>query len=92
MVKGKSGLIVEVVEQPGIGYHGQFFFDMLETMLKRLAYGLAAEVAPHKVTALAVTPGFMRTEATLEGFGVNRSELARRPRSSQGEELRLGGI
>jgi NAD(P)-dependent dehydrogenase (short-subunit alcohol dehydrogenase family) len=73
MVKGKSGLIVEVVEQPGIGYHGQFFFDMMETMLKRLAYGLAAELAPHQVTALAVTPGFMRTEAILEGFGVTEA-------------------
>jgi hypothetical protein len=31
MVKRKSGLIVEVVEQPGIGYHGQFFFDQMET-------------------------------------------------------------
>jgi len=28
MMKRKSGLIVEVVEQPGIGYHGQFFFDL----------------------------------------------------------------
>ena len=70
MVKQKSGLIVEVVEQPGIGYHGTLFFDLMETALKRFAYGLAVELAPHKVTALAVTPGFMRTEAILEGFGV----------------------
>lgn len=70
MVKQKSGLIVEVVEQPGIGYHGTFFFDLMETALKRFAYGLAVELAPHKVAALAVTPGFMRTEAILEGFGV----------------------
>ena len=70
MLKHKAGLIVEVVEQPGIGYHGQFFFDLMETSLKRLAYGLAVELAPKQVTALAVTPGFMRTEAILEGFGV----------------------
>lgn len=73
MVKRKSGLIVEVVEQPGIGYHGQFFFDQMETALKRIAYGLAVELAPHKVTSLAVTPGFMRTEAILEGFGVTEA-------------------
>ena len=71
MLKHKTGLIVEVVEQPGIGYHGQFFFDLMETSLKRLAYGLAVELAPKQVTALAVTPGFMRTEAILEGFGVS---------------------
>jgi NAD(P)-dependent dehydrogenase (short-subunit alcohol dehydrogenase family) len=73
MVERKSGLIVEVVEQPGIRYHGQFFFDQMETALKRIAYGLAVELAPHGVTALAVTPGFMRTEAILEGFGVTEA-------------------
>jgi NAD(P)-dependent dehydrogenase (short-subunit alcohol dehydrogenase family) len=73
MVKRKSGLIVEVVEQPGIQYHGQFFFDLMEASLKRIAYGLAVELAPHGVTALAVTPGFMRTEAILEGFGVTEA-------------------
>lgn len=73
MAKQKSGLIVEVVEQPGIQYHGQFFFDLMEASLKRIAYGLAVELAPHKATALAVTPGFMRTEAILEGFGVTEA-------------------
>ncbi len=68
MVERKSGLIVEIVEQDGLGYHGQFFFDLFEVCLKRLAYGLAEELAPHGVTALAITPGFMRTEAIMEGF------------------------
>ena len=69
MMKGKRGLVVEVVEQHSLGHHGQFFFDMFETALKRLAYALAVELAPHGVSALAITPGFMRTEAILEGFG-----------------------
>jgi len=73
MAKQKSGLIVEVVEQPGIQYHGTFFFDLMEASLKRMAYGLAVELAPHRATALAVTPGFMRTEAILEGFGVTEA-------------------
>jgi NAD(P)-dependent dehydrogenase (short-subunit alcohol dehydrogenase family) len=73
MVKQKSGLIVEIVEQDGIGYHGQFFFDLMEISLKRLAYSLANELARYGVTALAVTPGFMRTEAILEGFGVTEA-------------------
>jgi NAD(P)-dependent dehydrogenase (short-subunit alcohol dehydrogenase family) len=70
MVKRKAGLVVEVVEQDRLGYHGQFYFDLFEILLKRLAYALAEELAPHGVTALAITPGFMRTEAILEGFGV----------------------
>jgi NAD(P)-dependent dehydrogenase (short-subunit alcohol dehydrogenase family) len=73
MLKVKAGLIVEIVEQETIGYHGQFFFDLVETSLKRIAYALAEELAPHRVTALAITPGFMRTEAILEKFGVTES-------------------
>jgi NAD(P)-dependent dehydrogenase (short-subunit alcohol dehydrogenase family) len=70
MVERKSGLIVEIVEQESIGYHGQFFFDLFEISLKRLAFALAEELAPHGATAVAITPGFMRTEAILEQFGV----------------------
>ena len=73
MLKGGRGLIVEVVEQDRLGYHGQFFFDLFETTLKRLAFALAEELAPHGVSAVAVTPGFMRTEAILEGFGATEA-------------------
>ncbi len=68
MVAKKSGLVVEIVEQDSIGYHGQFFMDMFEAALKRLAYGIASDLASKNVTAVALTPGFMRTEAILEGF------------------------
>ncbi|HEX5725105.1 MAG TPA: SDR family NAD(P)-dependent oxidoreductase [Longimicrobiaceae bacterium] len=73
MVKHRSGLIVEVVEHQTIGYHGQLFYDLAVVSLKRLAYDLAEEMAKHGVTALAVAPGFMRTEAILEGFGVTEA-------------------
>jgi NAD(P)-dependent dehydrogenase (short-subunit alcohol dehydrogenase family) len=73
MVAQKSGLIVEIVEQTSIGYHGQFYFDMFETALKRLAFALAEELAAHGVTALAITPGFLRTEAILDKFGVTEA-------------------
>jgi len=69
MVKGRSGLVVEIVEGEGIGYHGQAWFDLFETVLKRLAYAIAVEGADHGVTALAVTPGFMRTEAIMDEYG-----------------------
>ena len=69
MLKRKAGLIVEIVEHDTIGFHGQLFYDLAIISLKRLAYGLAEELAAHGVAALAVAPGFMRTEAILEGFG-----------------------
>lgn len=73
LIAGKSGLIAEIVEQHQIGYHGQLYFDLFEIGLKRLAYAAAEELAPHGITALAVTPGFMRTEAILEKFGVTEA-------------------
>jgi NAD(P)-dependent dehydrogenase (short-subunit alcohol dehydrogenase family) len=73
MARRKSGLMVEIVEQEGVGYHGQFFFDLMETSLKRLSYALAQEMVSRGVTALSITPGFMRTEAILQGFGVTEA-------------------
>jgi NAD(P)-dependent dehydrogenase (short-subunit alcohol dehydrogenase family) len=80
MIERKSGLIVEIVEQNAIGFHGSFFFDLFEINLKRIAFAIAEEYAPKGITALSITPGFMRTEAILEGLRVRRngSELAGR--------------
>ncbi|MEX0691416.1 MAG: SDR family NAD(P)-dependent oxidoreductase [Gemmatimonadales bacterium] len=69
MIERKSGMMVEIIEQEGLGYHGQMWFDLFETTLKRLAYAVAVEGADHGITAFAMTPGFMRTEAIKEMFG-----------------------
>ena len=73
MAKRKSGLIVELVEQHNLGYHGAFYFDVMEILLKRTIFGLAHDLEPHGITAVAVAPGFMRTEAILESFGVSEA-------------------
>jgi NAD(P)-dependent dehydrogenase (short-subunit alcohol dehydrogenase family) len=73
MVPAGAGLVVELVEQDNVGYHGAFYFDMMETLLKRLVLGLAHDLGKAGVTAVAVAPGFMRTEAILEGFGVTEN-------------------
>jgi NAD(P)-dependent dehydrogenase (short-subunit alcohol dehydrogenase family) len=73
MVKGGAGLVVEIVEQHRLGYHYTFWGDQFGIALKRMAYALAEEMAPHGVAALAITPGFMRTEAILDGFKVTEA-------------------
>jgi NAD(P)-dependent dehydrogenase (short-subunit alcohol dehydrogenase family) len=70
MVTRRSGLIVELVEQDNVAYHGAFYFDIMETLLKRLVFALANDLGESGITAVAVGPGFMRTEAILAGFGV----------------------
>lgn len=73
MVTNGSGLVVEIIEQEGIGYHGQLWFDLFETVLKRLVYAIAVEGAEHGITAVAMTPGFMRTEAIMEMYGATEA-------------------
>ena len=73
MAKQRSGLIVLLVEQDNVGYHGAFYFDLMETLLKRLVLNLATSLGSSGVTALALAPGFMRTEAILEGFRVTEA-------------------
>ncbi|CAN5481058.1 SDR family oxidoreductase [soil metagenome] len=90
MVEGRSGLIVEIIEQESIGYHGEFYFDLYESALKRLAYALAEELAPQGVTALSLTPGFMRTEAILEQFGATEANW--REVAEQNEEAKRFGF
>jgi NAD(P)-dependent dehydrogenase (short-subunit alcohol dehydrogenase family) len=69
----QSGLLVELVEQNGIDYHGAFYFDLMEIVLKRHIFALAHNLGQRGITAVAVEPGFMRTEAILEKFGVTEA-------------------
>src|SRR5205814_704708 len=54
-------------------YRGNFYYDLVKTSVIRLAYSLSEELRPHRVTVLAVTPGFLRSEAMLEHFGVTEA-------------------
>ncbi len=70
MIEQDSGLIVEVTDGHHPGYRGQILYDHVKSAVIRLAYGMAMELAETGVTALTVTPGFLRSEAVLEHFGV----------------------
>lgn len=91
MVEQRSGLIVEVVEQDNVGFHGAFYFDMMETLLKRLVFAVANELGQHGVTAVAVNPGFMRTEAILDGYGVTEANWRDALKNPQAASMGWGG-
>ena len=73
MVERKAGLIVEVTDGDTFGYRGNLFYDVAKNAVVRLAYAMAADLRPHHVTALAVTPGFLRSEHVLDSFGVSEA-------------------
>ena len=78
-----GGLIVEITDGAFHGYRGQLFYDLCKTSVIRLAYAMSVELADSPITALAVTPGFLRSEAVLEHFGVTeenwRDAIAKDP-------------
>ena len=74
MVERNAGLIVEVTDGDTLGYRGNLFYDLAKNAVIRLAYGMAADLHAHRVTALAITPGFLRSEAVLEHFGVTEAD------------------
>lgn len=91
MAQKGSGLIVVLVEQDNVAYHGAFYFDIMETLLKRLVLGLANDLGQSGVTAVAVAPGFMRTEAILEGYGVTEANWREALGNPQAAAMGWGG-
>ena len=83
MLPRRSGLIVEVLETHTLDYIGHFYFDLAVTALKRLAYALAEELAPHDVTAVSIAPGFMRTEVVLAHLGATEETWQQVARESE---------
>ena len=73
MVARKSGLVVEVTDGNTARYRGSFFYDLAKSAVIRLAVAQAAELKSHGVAAVAITPGFLRSEAVLEHFGVTEA-------------------
>ena len=72
LVAGGSGLVVEITDGDLPGYRGNLTYDFCKAGAIRLAYGMSRDLDGTGVTALAVTPGFLRSEAMLDHFGVTR--------------------
>jgi NAD(P)-dependent dehydrogenase (short-subunit alcohol dehydrogenase family) len=71
MIRHRRGLIVEVTESDLlIGGAGNALNSVVKHATKGLALMMANELRPHRVAALAITPGFLRSESMLERFGV----------------------
>jgi NAD(P)-dependent dehydrogenase (short-subunit alcohol dehydrogenase family) len=73
MIRSGRGLVVEVTDGISPAYRGNVFYDLAKVSVIRLAQALAYELLPHGITALAVTPGFLRSEAMLDLFGVTEA-------------------
>jgi NAD(P)-dependent dehydrogenase (short-subunit alcohol dehydrogenase family) len=75
LIRTPGGLVVEVgdgtTEYNDTHYRVSFFYDLAKVAVNRMAFALGHELAAHEATAVALTPGWLRSEAMLEEFGVS---------------------
>jgi NAD(P)-dependent dehydrogenase (short-subunit alcohol dehydrogenase family) len=73
MIARKRGLIVELTESDLLGASGNVLTQLARMSHKLLVTILAGELRQHGVAAVALTPGFLRSERMLEHFGVTEA-------------------
>jgi NAD(P)-dependent dehydrogenase (short-subunit alcohol dehydrogenase family) len=77
LIKTPGGLVVEVTDGTddynATNYRVSFFYDLAKASVNRMAFALAHELQPYSATAVSLTPGWLRSEAMLEAFGVTES-------------------
>jgi NAD(P)-dependent dehydrogenase (short-subunit alcohol dehydrogenase family) len=92
MIPKRRGLIVEIGDGDTLCYRGTLYYDLVKVIVMRLAFVMAQELRKHRVAAVAVTPGFLRSEMMLERFKVTEENWrsgARRDRHFLASETPL---
>jgi NAD(P)-dependent dehydrogenase (short-subunit alcohol dehydrogenase family) len=99
LLRHPGGLVVEVTDGTADynrdTYRVNFFYDLAKASVLRMAFALGHEIGPRGATAVALTPGWMRSEIMLEAYGVRednwRDALAREPHFAISETPRYTG-
>jgi NAD(P)-dependent dehydrogenase (short-subunit alcohol dehydrogenase family) len=77
LIRRPGGLVVEMTdgtrEYNTSRYRNSAFYDLAKTAVLRLAFAQGHELAPHGGTAVALTPGWLRSEMMLEAMGVTEA-------------------
>ena len=77
LIRRPGGLVVEMTdgtrEYNEVNYRLSVFYDLAKASVLRLAFSQGHELAPHGCTAVALTPGWLRSEMMLEHYGVTEA-------------------
>ncbi|RCX16480.1 NAD(P)-dependent dehydrogenase (short-subunit alcohol dehydrogenase family) [Fontibacillus phaseoli] len=89
MIKRGGGLIIEITDGSTYNYRGNLYYSLAKIAPIHLAAAMAEELRSSNITALAVTPGFLRSEQMLDHFGVGednwRDAVAQEPHYIESE-------
>jgi NAD(P)-dependent dehydrogenase (short-subunit alcohol dehydrogenase family) len=74
LMLGRSrGIIFEITDGDAFYYRGNIFYDLVKISVIRLAFAMARELRKRDIVSVALTPGFLRSEAVLDHFGVSEA-------------------
>ena len=77
LIKTPGGLVGEVTdgtdEYNATQYRVSFFYDLAKASVNRMAFALAHQLQRYGATAVSLTPGWLRSEAMLDNYGVTES-------------------
>ena len=77
LIRRPGGLVVEMTDGTRAynaeRYRVSAFYDLAKSAVLRLAFAQGHELAPHACTAVALTPGWMRSEMMLDNYGVTEA-------------------
>jgi NAD(P)-dependent dehydrogenase (short-subunit alcohol dehydrogenase family) len=68
MLRQNQGLIVNITAWVDDVYLANIFYDTAKNAINRMAFGMAQELKKHKIAALSLAPGFIRTERVVAAF------------------------
>ncbi|MFE4833123.1 SDR family oxidoreductase [Arthrobacter sp. NPDC056691] len=78
LIRRPGGLVVEMTDGTrdynAAHYRLSAFYDLAKSAVLRLAFSQAEELRPFGCTAVALTPGWMRSEMMLENYGVTEAK------------------
>ncbi len=66
-------IIFEITDGDAFYYRGNIFYDLVKISVIRLAFAMARELRKRDIVSVALTPGFLRSEAVLDHFGVTEA-------------------
>jgi NAD(P)-dependent dehydrogenase (short-subunit alcohol dehydrogenase family) len=73
MLGRRGAIIFEITDGDAFYYRGNLFYDLVKISVIRLAFAMARELRKRDVVSVALTPGFLRSEAVLDHFGVSEA-------------------
>jgi NAD(P)-dependent dehydrogenase (short-subunit alcohol dehydrogenase family) len=84
------GIIFEITDGDAFYYRGNLFYDLVKISVIRLAFAMARELRKRDIVSVALTPGFLRSEAVLDHFGVSEANWKDVAKKAKNKEKNTG--